>query len=86
MVTRSRTSARYLRRGGDRRFLFDHLVGAGEQRGRHGEAERFGRFHIDHQLEFGRLLNGQIGGLGALEDLVDVAACTNIQIGYTGAV
>jgi hypothetical protein len=28
--------------------LFDHLIRADEQRRRHGEAERFGRFHIDH--------------------------------------
>src|SRR5471032_1897460 len=55
---------------------FDRLVGANEQRGRHGEAERFGSLHIDHQLEFGRLLYRQIGRLGAFEDLIDVAACT----------
>ena len=36
----------------------DHLVGAGEQRLRHGEAERLGSFHIDYQLELGRLLDG----------------------------
>jgi hypothetical protein len=57
-------------------FLFDHLVGAQQQRGRHGEAERFGRLHVDHELEFGRLLYRQIGRLGAFEDLIDVAACT----------
>ena len=28
-------------------ILFDHLVGAGEQRWRHGEAERLGGFEID---------------------------------------
>ena len=61
--------------------LFDHRVGADKKRGRHGEAERFGSLHVDHQLELGRLLYRQIGGLGAFEDLVDVAARTVEQIG-----
>ena len=39
---------------------FDHLVGEREQRGRNFEPECFGGFQIDHQLEFGRLLNRQI--------------------------
>src|SRR5205814_7944668 len=37
--------------------------------GRHGEPERLGGFEVDQQLEFGRLLDRQIGGLLALEDL-----------------
>ena len=47
--------------------LFDHLVGAGEERRRHGEAERFGGLHIDRQLKFGRCLHRQVCGLGAPE-------------------
>src|SRR5262245_13177386 len=31
--------------------LFDHLVGPGEQRDWHGEAEPPGRFEVHHQLE-----------------------------------
>ena len=34
---------------------FDHLVGAGEQRRRHVEAERPGGLEIDHEVEPGRL-------------------------------
>jgi hypothetical protein len=41
---------------------------------RHREAERLGGLEIDDQLEFGRPLDRQIGGLGALEDLSDVNA------------
>ena len=50
----------------------DHLVGAGEDRGRHGKAERFGGLEIDDQLEPGRLLDQKIGRLGAVEDLSSV--------------
>src|SRR5215207_9174046 len=64
----------------------DHLVGAGEEGGRDGEAERLGCLHVDHQLEFGGLLYRQIGRLGALEDLIDVAARAAKQIGYIGPV
>ena len=43
--------------------LFDHLVGAGEQRRRHGEAEGPGSLCIDDQLELGRLHDRHVGGL-----------------------
>ena len=36
---------------------FDHLVGAGEQRRRHLKAERLGGFQVDHELEFGCLID-----------------------------
>ena len=61
MVTRStlacRSSARYLRRGGDRIVLFDHLISAGEQGRRNGEAECLGSLHVDHKLECRNLLH-----------------------------
>src|SRR5262245_28054399 len=52
---------------------FDHLVGGGEQCGRNGEAERLSGLEIDDKLEFGRLFDRQIAGIGALENSVDVA-------------
>src|SRR5262245_40272587 len=50
----------------------DHLIGAGEQRGRNREPKRLGGFEIDHQLKPGRLGNGQIGRLATPENPVDV--------------
>jgi hypothetical protein len=40
--------------------LFDHLVGDREQLVRNFQVERRRRAEIDHQLEFGRLLDRQI--------------------------
>src|SRR5215467_14440365 len=39
---------------------FDDLVGAGEDRWRHGEAERLGGVQVDNQFECGRLLDWQV--------------------------
>ena len=40
--------------------LFDHFAGAGEERGWHREAERFGSPEIDNELEFNWLHNRQL--------------------------
>ena len=40
----------------------DHLVGAAEQRERNGEAERLRGDQIDDELEFGWLLDRNVGG------------------------
>jgi hypothetical protein len=43
--------------------LFDHLVGAGEHRRRHSEAEGLRSNQVDDQIEFGRLLDRNVGRL-----------------------
>jgi len=50
---------------GDISLLFDHLIGAGEDRRRDGEAERFGCLGVDDQLDLRHLRDREIGGLGA---------------------
>ena len=55
-----------------------YLIRPQQQRGRDGEAESFGGFEVDDQFELGWLLDGQVGGLGALEDFVHVAARRNV--------
>src|SRR5215831_17855968 len=52
--------------------LLDHLICSRQQRWRDREADGLRGFGIDHQLERGGLLHGQVGGLRPLEDLVDV--------------
>src|SRR3954469_15651009 len=51
---------------------FNYLVGAGEQRGRHFEAERFGRLQIDDEFELGRKLDWHFGRVLALEDAAGI--------------
>src|SRR5262245_43412079 len=65
---------------------FDHLVGTGEQRVRHFEAKRLRGFEIDHQLEFGWLLDRQVGRLGVLENFSGVLASLAICIANIGSV
>src|SRR5215813_12111278 len=50
----------------------DHLVGAGEQRLRHREAQRLRSLEVDDQLILGRRLHRQVGGLLALEDAINI--------------
>src|SRR5205823_1981694 len=56
--------------------LSDYLVRLEEHARRDGEAERFGGLQVDHQIELHGLLHGQIGGLGAFEDLVHIGGRT----------
>jgi len=57
-----------------------HFVGAGEKRGRHGEAKRLSGFEIDHQFNFSALLDGEVSRPGALENFSDIDPCLPMQI------
>src|SRR5215813_3969074 len=60
----------------------DHLVGTGEQRRRNFQIKRPSSLKIDNELEFGRLHDRQIGGLGALEDASDIVAHLPLSRGH----
>src|SRR5262245_303513 len=51
---------------------FDHLVGAGEQRGRHREAERLRGDQIDDKLKLRRLLDWYIAGFCPAKNFIHV--------------
>src|SRR6516225_7894927 len=59
--------------GGDITRLFNHLVGGRKQRRRNLDSERFGGLEIDEQIELCRLLEGNIAGSGAVENLLQQA-------------
>jgi hypothetical protein len=49
--------------------LLDHLVGLEEDRLRDRESQRLGGLEIDHQLELGGLLDGEISRFAPLKIL-----------------
>src|SRR2546425_249737 len=57
-----------------------------QQRRRDREAERPRRLRVDHQLELRGLLDGQVAGFRALENLVDVHGGTPEQVREIGTV
>ena len=62
------------------RGSFDHIVGAGEQRRRHVEAERLGGLQVEHELELGQLHDRQVSGLIACENAAGIDAHLAIGI------
>src|SRR6516162_9312265 len=59
----------------------DHLVGAGEQSGRHLEAEHLCSCEVDDEIEFGRLLDWEVAGLRPAQNLVDELGGAPEQVG-----
>src|SRR5207249_10392827 len=56
--------------------LLDHLVCLYQQRRGERDPEGLRGLEVEHQLEFDGLLDGQVGRLGALQDLVHVGSDT----------
>src|SRR5882672_11291436 len=66
--------------------LFDHLGGAGEQRGRQVEAERFCGLEVDDKLELGRLLDRKLASALACKDSGDISRRGAIKFKVVGRV
>ena len=58
----------------------DHLIRPQQQRRRDGEAEGLGRLEVDDQFELRGLLDGEVGGFRAFEDLVHISRGTPGQV------
>ena len=57
------------------RNLFDHLVGASDQRGRQLQAELPCSFLVHDQLKFGWGLNRQFGWIGTAQSSINIGCC-----------
>src|SRR5262249_17611948 len=64
----------------------NHLVGAGEQRRWHVEAESTGGLSVDHQLELGRLHDWQVRRLRSPEDATYIDTHLSPSIGDIGTI
>jgi len=66
--------------------LLNHLVGGEQQVWRNGQAQRVGGFQVDDEFIFGWLLIGQIAGLLATQNAIDVCGGTAVQLNAIGSV
>src|SRR5260370_12343590 len=67
-------------------LLFNHFVGAGEQCYRNFDANSFGRFRVDYQLQFRWPLDWQVGRICAFEYLVNERCRSRIQLSIIGRI
>ena len=66
--------------------LIDHLVGACEERGWESEAERIGRFQVQHEVEARGLFDWQFARRDPSQDAVDVKGRAPPQVGSVDGV
>src|SRR6516162_10803395 len=67
-------------------ILFNHFVGAGEERFGNRNAERFGGLQVDVQIKFGGLLHGQFTWLRTFQYPVDIARGTAEKVSVARAI
>src|SRR5262245_53644193 len=65
---------------------FDYLIDATEDRDWEGEAEPLGGLEVDDQLDFGDLLDRQVGGFLALENAARVEATQAKHVAEVGSI
>ena len=70
----------------ERRSLFDHLVGAAEERRRYFQTNCFRSPEVDHELKFRRLHYWQVGRLSSLQNLSGVDALLANGIDNIGSI
>src|SRR5262245_12138279 len=70
----------------EQKCSLDQFVGEREQSWRYRESKRFCGLEVDGELKLGRLLDGQLGRLGALQDAASVDAELTIRVLEAGAV
>jgi hypothetical protein len=58
----------------------DHLVGADEQRRRHGQAKRLSGFEVDDKFDLRRLLIRQFARFFATKNTVDVGRDATVEV------
>ena len=66
--------------------LFDHLIRPYQHVRRNRQTDLLRRLQVNHHLEFHGLLDGKIGGLGALEDSVDEAGRLAAEVQVVDAI
>src|SRR5712691_8544951 len=64
----------------------DHRIRSPQHRLRDRQAQRLGGLEVDHQLELGWLLDGEVGRLCSLEDFVDVDGGASEQVQKTRSI
>ena len=67
-------------------LLFDHLVGAKQDRLRHHKAERLGGLEVHNHLKFCRELHREIARLRSAQDAVDIGGGATIGVYPVGSV
>src|SRR5262245_11281398 len=67
-------------------MLLDHLVSAGEHARWNVEAERLGGHQIDDEVEFGRLLDRNVGRFRPAQNLVDMLGRTPVEMHVVDAI